>query len=232
MKKYDAIARDLSTMIDAKQAGDRIPSEQELAASYGVSAMTVRRALQILTEGGRIEGIPGRGTFVREPTVRKALTSTSFSETMRATGRVPSSRLLEASITGATEAERRELDLGGQDAVLHIRRVRYGDDVPLCVEHSRLAADRFPGLLGHDLEASLYALLRTKYHTQIRRARFEVAATLADPASAEHLSIGVDVPCLLTTTVGHDQHGDHVELTTSLYRGDVYRLTLEAGDDA
>ncbi|WP_159618712.1 GntR family transcriptional regulator [Ruania rhizosphaerae] len=227
MTKYAAIARDLSALVDSKEPGERIPSEQELASRYEVSAMTVRRALQILIESGRIEGIPGRGTFVREPTVTKPLTSTSFSETMRASGRVPSSRLLSAAIEPATEDECRQLGLEPGDAVLHIRRVRYGDDVPLCLEHARLAAARFPGLLGHDLEASLYSLLRTKYKTVISRARFEVAATHADPGSAENLGIDTTTPCLRTRTWGRASDGVIVEHTTSLYRGDMYRLTLE-----
>lgn len=229
MKKYDAIARDLSVLIDGKQPGEKIPSEQELAAQYAVSPMTVRRAVQELIASGRIEGIPGRGTFVRHASVLRPLSSTSFSETMRASGRVPTSRLVTASIAAATEEERSDLELEARGLVIHLERVRCGDGVPLCYERATLSATRFPGLLGHDLEKSLYTTLRTRYDTVISRARFEVDAALPDPVAAEHLGIPRGTPCLRARNISRDQHGTVVERATSLYRGDMYTLTIETG---
>ncbi|MCK6210557.1 GntR family transcriptional regulator [Georgenia sp. EYE_87] len=229
MKKYDAIVKDLLALIDTKRPGDRIPSEQELAASYNVSAMTVRRAMQVLNASGRTVGIPGKGTFVRAPTVLKALSSTSFSETIRASGKRPSSRLLLASMEPANEEEREILELAPNSLVIHVHRVRYGDDVPLCVERATLVADLFPGLLGRDLTDSLYATLRSKYGTLISRTRFEVTATFADRETSALLEIGSPTPCLETRTVSRNQDGALVEFTTSLYRGDMYRLVLETG---
>lgn len=229
MKKYDIIAKDLSTLIETKQPGDRIPSEQELAASYGVSAMTVRRALQVLITAGRIEGIPGRGTFVRAPAVLRTLSSNSFSETMRAAGKTPTSRLISATITTATDEEARLLELAPGETVTRIHRVRLADDLPMCVETATLPARRFPGILGHNLEESLYTLLRQKYDTVVASARFEVEATLPDATVAEHLHIGRHTPCLRTRNLSRDEQGRIVEHTISMFRGDAYRLILETG---
>lgn len=228
-KKYDVIARDLSALIDTKKPGDKLPSELELAATYKVSAMTVRRAIQILTESGRIEGIPGRGTFVRAPTVMKAMASTSFSDTVRASGRTPSSKLISAAIKQATQEELQAFELPDGSSVLHIERVRFGDDVALCVEHATLPADRFPGLLGHDLEASLYNTLRLKYDVEVTWTRYEVQATTPHAEAARHLGISNRTSCLRTRTVSRDQNGTVIERTTTLYRGDFYTLTLETG---
>ena len=49
------------------RAGDRIPSEAELCALYGVSRMTVRRAVTLLAQDGVVFTENGRGTFVRAP---------------------------------------------------------------------------------------------------------------------------------------------------------------------
>jgi len=46
--------------------GDKIPSENELAAAFGVSRVTVRHALQKLTALGLIETRVGEGAFVKE----------------------------------------------------------------------------------------------------------------------------------------------------------------------
>lgn len=224
------IAKDLSTLIDSKRPGDRIPTEQELAATYDASPMTVRRALQLLIAAGRIEGIPGRGTFVRPPKVTRALASTSFTETMRAAGRTARSTLISASLSAATPKEAQVLELAPDDKVIRIQRIRYGDDVPMCLETAALPASRFPGLLGHNLEQSLYALLRTKYHTNVTWSRFDVAATIPDAETAAQLGIDHRTPCLQTENLSWDDAGVMIEYTTSLYRGDIYHLTLETGE--
>ncbi len=45
--------------------GSRLPSEKELAESYGVSRITSRKSLGMLAEEGLAERLPGKGTFVR-----------------------------------------------------------------------------------------------------------------------------------------------------------------------
>jgi DNA-binding transcriptional regulator YhcF (GntR family) len=47
--------------------GDRLPSQEKLAAEYGVSLLTMRQAIELLEADGRLEGRHGVGTFVTEP---------------------------------------------------------------------------------------------------------------------------------------------------------------------
>ena len=55
-------------LIGEWKPGDKIPSENELAAAFGVSRVTVRQALQKLTTLGLIETKLGEGAFVKEIT--------------------------------------------------------------------------------------------------------------------------------------------------------------------
>ncbi|GAA1127576.1 LacI family DNA-binding transcriptional regulator [Kribbella jejuensis] len=48
----------------ALRPGDRVPSEMELAAEFGVSRITSKRALEVLREAGLVERVRGKGTFV------------------------------------------------------------------------------------------------------------------------------------------------------------------------
>jgi len=63
---YQRIHDDLATAIAMGQykVGDRLPSEKELAAQYGVSRITCTNALNLLQEKGYVDRHPGRGTFV------------------------------------------------------------------------------------------------------------------------------------------------------------------------
>ena len=51
----------------AWKSGDKLPSENDLAAQFGVSRVTVRNALQKLSGLGLIETRFGEGSFVRGP---------------------------------------------------------------------------------------------------------------------------------------------------------------------
>jgi GntR family transcriptional regulator len=62
---------DLRAAFDAGewQPGDQLPPERELAARYGCSLITVRRALGDLARERRLERTRGRGTFVTRPPI-------------------------------------------------------------------------------------------------------------------------------------------------------------------
>lgn len=66
--KYWKLMNELKQKIvdDTYQAGDKMPSENELAASYQVSRHTVRKALALLEHEGFIYAIHGKGTFCSE----------------------------------------------------------------------------------------------------------------------------------------------------------------------
>ena len=60
------VAADIEADIDAgKLAPDtRLPSEAELAVQYGVARVTVRRAMELLRDRGKVVTVHGRGSFV------------------------------------------------------------------------------------------------------------------------------------------------------------------------
>lgn len=64
--KYQQIYKQLAQRIadGAYVSGDRVPSEKELAQAYGVSRITSKRALEILSKEQYIQRIPGKGSFV------------------------------------------------------------------------------------------------------------------------------------------------------------------------
>ena len=65
----EVIAGKLEEMIlaDKTKLSDKLPSEQALATSFGVSRPVIREALVILRTGGLIEAKNGEGSFICEP---------------------------------------------------------------------------------------------------------------------------------------------------------------------
>jgi DNA-binding GntR family transcriptional regulator len=65
----DQVARDIEADIDsgAIAPDTRLPTELELAEQYGVSRVTVRRAIALLRERGKVVTVHGRGTYTSTP---------------------------------------------------------------------------------------------------------------------------------------------------------------------
>ncbi|OJU41113.1 MAG: hypothetical protein BGN97_17310 [Microbacterium sp. 69-10] len=225
--KYQQILHTLSSRIDAMSPGEALPSEEELSKEFGVSPMTTRRALTILLDAKRIVGIRGKGTFVAQRSMTRTMTLMSFSEAMRSHGRVPHSQILGMSMGPADADTASALQIDEGVHVYSIRRLRFGDDVPIGVDETALPADRFPGLLGHDLTGSLYAVLREQYGTAIERATSRISAVIPDAETTELLQLADGTPCLAVRATAKDEADTIVESTRSLYRGDLYDLTVE-----
>jgi len=225
--KYEAILKDLSQRIATMKPGERLPGEQLLAQEYGVSGMTVRRALQVLLEAGRIMGVRGRGTFVTQPVVTKRMVMSSFTDSMKAAGMTARATVLSASLLPADEATARDLEMPVGEQVFMLVRLRYGDDMPLCVDDTILRAAYFPGLLGVDLTGSLYELMRKKYRIELARAQSRVSAVVPSAEEAQLLGISRRQPCIRVLSRSHTTDGRVAERTVSLYRGDRYELYIE-----
>ncbi|PCE15777.1 hypothetical protein AUC47_12995 [Microbacterium sp. SZ1] len=228
--KYELVMKELSAEIAEMRAGDQLPTEQQLAARFNVSSMTVRRALEALTHAKRIVGIRGKGTFVAEPALTKRMTLASFTESMRAAGRTARAEVLSAGIAPASADVADGLGLEAAASVYTVERLRFGDDTPLSIDRSQLPAELFPNLLGNDLTGSLYEILRRRYDVHLTRASSRVAAVLPTEREAELLGITADQPCLRVVARGSLGDGRVVEVTRSIYRGDLYELLIEPED--
>ncbi len=64
---YIQIANHIEARIDVGEFKHKLPAERALAAEYGVAYQTLRRAMQVLRDRGRIITRQGRGTFVAPP---------------------------------------------------------------------------------------------------------------------------------------------------------------------
>jgi GntR family transcriptional regulator len=208
--------------------GDQLPPQRTLCDRYGMSHMTVRRAISELINEGVIYGIPGKGLYVAaEKQEAEAGPLVGFTEDMERRGMAASSRVLAAELTGASTILARALDVPIGTQLVYVRRLRLADGEPMAIQTTYLPHALCPGLLDHDLEGgSLYRLLASVYGLRLVAATTVASATLAGPEEATLLRLALPAALLVTEQLSYLESGQAIEFVRSAYRGDRYQLRV------
>jgi GntR family transcriptional regulator len=222
---YDQIERNLRDLIinGHLKPGEAMPGEWDLAKLYGVSRLTVRRALDELVRQNWLEKKHGVGTFVRQPTMATiAAGKLSFTEQMRAIGRKPESRFINLNRTAATDKIARALQIHEGDPIIEIVRVRLADQIPILLETACLSAARFPKLLNHDWgqNESLYQVLSKEYKVNVTALDHTIKPVTLTATEARYLNAKAGIPALLSEIIAYTPEGTPVEYTWSVSNGD------------
>jgi GntR family transcriptional regulator len=222
---YDQIERNLRDMIinGHLAPGQTMPTESDLAESYGVSRLTIRRALDDLARQSWVEKKQGVGTFVRQPvTARIPASKLSFTAQMRAIGRVPGSKAIEQRLIPATLKIARALRIAEGGPVTELRRLRLADGVPILLETACLSSIRFPSLIERDWSQgqSLYEILDEGYGVTITCIDHTIKPAALTETEAHYLRSRAGAPALLSETIAYAHDGAPVEYAWSLSNGE------------
>lgn len=228
---YRRLMDHLREEIDAGrlQPGQQIPSERELSERFQISRMTVRHALQGLTNEGVLYRHQGKGTFVARPKIRQRLRGlSSFTEDMLNRGFRPGARVLSVDIVPASYRVRHALELPEQAQVIRLERLRLADGEPMALEVTHLRHPLYADLLAEDLEsASLYELLQERFGLSFGTALQAIEPAVADVNLARALWVKEGSLLLLLERTTYTQQGNPVEFVSSHYRADRYRFEVE-----
>src|SRR5918995_1586162 len=161
--RYRAIEEYLRSLVEGAGPGDPLPSEAELCERFSVSRMTVRQALQELTNDGLVERRRGQGTFVaHRPVHRRPGVFLSFTEEMNRRGGQGARRLLRPGLGEPRPSGTPRLRLAPNSQVVRVIRVRLADGVPVALEEAALIPE-LRGVLDEDLgEGSLHGELERR----------------------------------------------------------------------
>ncbi|WP_030622905.1 GntR family transcriptional regulator [Streptomyces sclerotialus] len=211
----------------------RLPTEDALAAHYGVSVLTMRQALKELEAEGLISRHRRRGTFI-EPDARRGapvrLLGSVDAIVAQQSGMV--TKVLEHG-TGPVPPELAEHFPGLARAAVY-RRLRSdertGEPTNHAVNHVRpdLAARIDPAELERH---PMTKVLRDSVGVTISRITDTVEARLADPETARLLDVPLLSPILHYTGITYDEAGRVMDVARIHYRGDRFSFTVTLDAD-
>ncbi|MGN0794297.1 MAG: GntR family transcriptional regulator [Aristaeellaceae bacterium] len=202
----------------------RIPSEQELCATYQVSRVTVRKALAELTREGLLRRMQGKGTFVCAPRIQQSLKDVnSFHDACRVMGSVPGTRVISAQVVPADAETAMRLRLHGDTAV-ELVRLRLADELPVMVETNRFPM-AYESLLEEKLDGSLYALLEKRGVTASKGIH-EISLCYATGVQARLLGVEPGTALLQLEQVIYDQNGEPLHTSHQVIRGDRFTFRI------
>ncbi|RSZ44239.1 MULTISPECIES: GntR family transcriptional regulator [unclassified Variovorax] len=195
-----------------------LPKEEALCERFGVSRITVRRALADLASLGLVERRHGLGTFVRAdlPQVR-ARPSLGLVDGLRKAALETDVEVLEVAQSVAPPDVAALLQLEPDEKAVHALRLRSIDGVPVMLTEAWV-----PARLGKRVSASalrkhaLYEILMAQ-GVKFGRVVQEITAEVADPARARLLQVETGAPLLKMVRLLHDLDAQPVQhLTVSL----------------
>ncbi|HEY5332686.1 MAG TPA: GntR family transcriptional regulator [Solirubrobacterales bacterium] len=211
-------------------AGSRLENEIALVHRLNLSRPTIRRALQELVGKGLLVRRRGVGTQVVQRPVTRKVELTSLYDDLSRGGQHPATTLLLHEVIGADERLTERLSLAPGAPVLHLRRLRLTDGIPLAVMENFLPED-FTDLPVEELESrGLYQLMRAR-GTHMRVAHQRIGARPATPEEGRLLEIRSRSPLLTMDRTTYDDSGKAVEYGHHCYRPDLHSFEITLVDN-
>lgn len=198
--KYFYIKKDILNKINEEiyKPDETIPPERELMEFYGVSRITVRKAVDELVSECHLYKVQGKGTYVKGNTRTTGLSFvTSCTEEIQQQGFTPTRKILSHKIEKCSKKLSHELEIEENTDVLHIERIYYADGEPVIYCENYIVKDYFPGIEDCDFnKQSLYEVIDKKYNANIVDSVRFIEAVAAYENVAEYLDIPEGYPTL------------------------------------
>lgn len=201
--------------------GDPVPSEAALMEQFGVSRMTVNRALRELAGEGLVTRVQGSGTRVAQlHRISSTLQVRDVHEEVVERGHVHTTRVLRVEQEGAKPEVALSLGLRAGEPVFHTVLVHLENGIPIQYEDRYVNPAAAPLYLQTDFTRTS-PTLHLLHHAPLTEASYAIEACLPTAEEARQLAIKPGEPCLVM--MRRTVSGAHVaSVARLLYPGTRY----------
>lgn len=205
---------------------DKLMTESELEENYGVSRITVRKAINVLVEEGYVTKKQGIGTFVTAKKLNRVLSNAvlSFTEICEVEGKKASGEILSVEWVKGSAKIRKHLGVDKDELILKIVRARKCDGVVVMMEETCLSA-RYGYVTESDLTGSIYEILRS-HGTKIAHATKTIEICYPTEQETRILGVRAKQPLLLHHDIVMDEKYEVVLCSKLVINSERYTLSI------
>jgi DNA-binding GntR family transcriptional regulator len=202
-------------------------NEQELAARFDVSRLTVREAVASLVSAGYLERRHGSGTYVvGRPRARHALDVTiSYTKMISDAGMKPQIRVLSLLTRRAQAEEARALELSVDEEVRSLERLRTANGRPVIYSLDVMPAHLVDDITERKFERSLYEVLKKAGH-QVVSATAVLLPIVADDQLADALHVDLGSALQQITEIDYSRSGRPILRSTEWHVPGIFELRV------
>ncbi|MBC7250228.1 MAG: GntR family transcriptional regulator [Anaerolineae bacterium] len=212
----------------AFRPGEQLPSEAMLVRTYQVSPMTVRRAINLLTDQNVVTTVQGRGTFVKAVQLGAAAFDLSDLQAMFSDDAVV--KLVEARFVAADERTARKLQIEVGEYAIYIRRLLLIHNEPAFYHRGYLIYDPTRPIVESELEVTvLKGLFDGTGSPLIKRGELSMEAALLTEEEAAILQVSLPAAGWLLEHRFFDFDDKPVSWGWFVCHGDRFRLHTKIG---
>lgn len=212
--------------------GARMPSETELGVHYGISRITVRRAVQELEKEGLLERKQGKGTFVRHQKIENKMDAImGFTDSISKMGGKVGRVIHSKKLIPATKwlASMLQIPCGAQ--LFELKRTMYSDDAPILYDECYYPCSRFPDMIHQVQEdVSTYRLIKEVYGVSMPRAHKRFNVEIADITSSRYLGCEPGAPLFSIFKITYDDKNVPVQISKSLVLASCATYVLDVDE--
>lgn len=205
---------------------DKIPAEDEIASSFGVSRMTARNAVTYLVNEGLVYRMHGKGAFVSQKKLGRTLNKLNyFHEDVKELGKHPSCTLLEFIERKSSQREQQILNINKVQPVLDIKQICYVDGQPLGTQNFIVPRHFVPELKEEDLEHDFFQSYVTDAGYPLETAEQRMESVLA-PEVAQLIGVPKEEPFFYYERVSYTKGQLPILLIHTYFYGKKYSFTI------
>lgn len=229
---YHQMQTDLAARIATGEfgAGDALPSEEQLGRHYGVSRITVRKALEALEGQGLIVRRRGVGSFVAEAeTGVHAVRLNGSLDAFLTHAHELKAQVVSLGLADAPEDVLAEFGLARGTRMLRLEAVNFTADVPIAHSEFFFPAELAALMTIQDIDGSepIVRIVERKMGVRLGRARQVVEADALGAVGAGYLGLAEGTPVLRSRRTYYTTTGEPVEVATLHYHPQRYRYEVE-----
>ncbi|CAI6328693.1 GntR family transcriptional regulator [Bacillus subtilis] len=231
MLKYQQIAEEIEKYIEENelQQGDKLPVLETLMAQFEVSKSTITKSLDLLEQKGAIFQLRGSGIFVRKHKRKgyiSLLSNQGFKKDLEDFN--VTSKVIELDVRKPTPEAAENLNIGLDEDIYYVKRVRYINGQTLCYEESYYNKSIVTYLNNEIVSHSIFHYIREGLALKIGFSDLFLHVGQLNEEEAKYLELEAGLPKLYIESIFHLTNGQPFDYSKISYNYKQSQFVVQA----